>query len=76
MPADLRKEKEKGQGALRLVDEGLDAVAAGPARLAAAAADAGVADGLVDGVAVDPATLEATAVADDLVDGVAAVRAV
>ena len=57
---------------MRLVDEELDAAAADPVRLAAAVADAGVADDLVDGVAADPVTLEAIAAVDDLVDGVAA----
>ena len=70
---NLRRERERGQGALESVDEELGVAAADLARLAAAAAAAGAVDGPMGDVAADPATLEAPAAAVDLVGGVGGV---
>ena len=74
-PVNLRRERERGRGALNLVDGELGAVAADPGRLAGAAAAADVADDLVEEAAADPAKAEATAaagVADEPVEAAAA----
>ena len=66
---NLRRERERGRGALEVVDEGLGAAAVDLVTLEAAVAAAGVVDGPMGGVAADPVTLAAPAAAVDLVGG-------